>query len=397
MARPRKARFFDGVELARNLYADPKKRPAYWLYVRKDGTKKTFQAVDVETANKIAAHNNGLADSHVASPGKASTKGTLAAYIDDFIAWREHTSPALAEKASWKSNRIHHLRKFCAEMSKGLNTLSRQDIMFWWDTLTPHQQKARHAEFRRFFNYLMGRELLPKMQYNPFTTSDDRPRLYKAATPPRKSQRLTVPAFWTVYNAAGHLGFECLQVAMGISLTTFMREGDICSLKLSDNLEDNLLKKVIGKSLSQVGEAKASRLQWNVGSYDLLRQLLQKARESSFKNGACPYVISHTPKVKRVGNTKDHYAQVTPRRLCEMFDEARAYAGFAGDNPPVFHGVRSLANAIALEAGFGREQIQQVNAHKSIDTQLIYQDGHALPFDNAQVQFTASQIGGSFA
>jgi len=396
MARPKKPRYFDGIQLVDNLYTDPKKRPAYWLYVRRDGSKKTFQAADVETANKIAAHNNSMADNHVSPAVRQTTKGTMAAYVGDFIAWRELTSPDLVSKSSWCNNRMHHLTRFCEALPKSLTTLERQDIMLWWDTLTPHQQKARHAEFRRFFNYLMGRDLLPKMAYNPFTTNDDRPRLYTAATPKRKSQRLTLTMFWSIYNAAGVLGYECLQIAMGLSLTTFMRESDICSLKLSDNMEDNLLKKVIGKSLSRFGEAKASRLQWNVGSYDLLRQLLQKAREASLKNGACPYVISHTPKVKRIGKTKDHYAQVAPRRLVEMFAESRIYAGFTGDNPPVFHGVRSLANKLALDAGFNREQIQHVNAHKSIDTQLIYQDGHQLPFDDVHIQFTADQIGGTF-
>jgi len=396
MARPRKARFYNGVELAKNLYTDPKKRPTYWLYIRQDGSKKTFQAATVESANVLAEHNNVMAATHVSSPKKSHSKNTVALYAAEFIVWREQTSPDLVEKSSWKNNRVHHLINLGKYFTKGLTSLDRNDIMIWWDTLTPHQQKSRHAEFRRFFNYLMGRDLVPKMQYNPFTTNDDRPRLYRASIPKRKSQRLTLTSFWTVYQAAGHLGFECLQIAMGMSLTTFMREGDICSLKLSDNLEDNLLKKVIGKSLAQSGEAKASRLQWNVGSYDLLRQLLHKARKSSLRNGACPYVISHTPTVRRVGKTKEHYAQVTPRRLVEMFDESRTFAGFTGENPPVFHGVRSLANAIAFEAGYGREQIQQVNAHKSIDTQLIYQDGHSLPFDNVQVEFTASQIGGSF-
>ena len=69
------------------------------------------------------------------------------------------------------------------------------------------------------------------------------------------------------------LGYEGLQIAMGISLTTFMRETDILTLKLSDDLEDDLLRKVIGKSLAQVGEAKAERLQWNIKDYDLLRSV----------------------------------------------------------------------------------------------------------------------------
>ena len=43
------------------------------------------------------------------------------------------------------------------------------------------------------------------------------------------------------------------------------------------------------------------------------------------------------------------------------------------------------------------EAIQKNNAHKSVDTQLIYQEGHNLPFDDAPIQFTADQIGGGLS
>ena len=64
------------------------------------------------------------------------------------------------------------------------------------------------------------------------------------------------------------------------------------------------------------------------------------------------------------------------------------------ENPPTFHTVRSLANSLAKKAEESKEAIQKNNAHKSVDTQLIYQEGHDLPFDDAPIQFTAEQIGG---
>jgi len=60
------------------------------------------------------------------------------------------------------------------------------------------------------------------------------------------------------------------------------------------------------------------------------------------------------------------------------------------------HTVRSLANSIAKDAECHPDQIKQANAHKSLDTQLIYQEGHNLPFETVQIQFTAEQIGGDF-
>jgi integrase len=242
----------------------------------------------------------------------------------------------------------------------------------------------------------MGRSLLNKLEYNPFTTADDKPRLYVRSQPKRQSQRLTRDSFWKIYNAAGELDYPCLQIAMGISLTTFMREADICGLLLSDNVEGDLLKKVIGKSKNQKGDAKAARLAWDVGNYDLLRQLLHRARELSMINRRCPYVISHWPKQKRLGKGKTHYAQVTPRRLITMFAEARELAGFTGDNPPVFHGVKSLAIKLATDAGYKRKTIQHASAHSSDKVQDVYLEGHDLPFDDVEIVFSASEIGGEF-
>jgi hypothetical protein len=94
---------------------------------------------------------------------------------------------------------------------------------------------------------------------------------------------------------------------------------------------------------------------------------------------------------------KDHICQVTPRRLIQMMENSRDLAGYAGmENPPTFHTVRSLANSLAKKAEESKEAIQKNNAHKSVNTQLIYQEGHDLPFDDAPIQFTAEQIGGDF-
>ena len=80
-----------------------------------------------------------------------------------------------------------------------------------------------------------------------------------------------------------------------------------------------------------------------------------------------------------------------------MMEEERDLAGFASiENPPSFHTVRSLTISLAKKAKESKEAIQKNNIHKSVDTQLIYQEGHDLPFDYAPIQFTPEQIGGDF-
>lgn len=395
MARPKKTRYVNGVKLEDNLYPDNRGRSCYWRYKRPDGTFRHFTAETVDAANYIARYNNERRDSHSPAKPAGNKLGTLAHYVDDFISYRETQSPDLTTKRSWH-NRCYSLRQFTRTMTKQIAYLERSDVQDWWDTLSHHQQKARHAEFRKFFNYLMGRGLLPRMDYNPFTTADDRPRLYTRSQPARRAKRLTREGFWAIYRSAGELGYECLQIAMGISLLTFMREGDICDLRLDEDIEDNLMKRVIGKSENQKGSAKASRLKWDLGNYRLLRKLIQRARELSLQNRRCPFVISHWPKQRRLGKTKTHLAQVTPRRLIAMFDESRKRAGFTGDDAPGFHHVRSLADKLAADAGYNIKVIQHAMAHSSEEMTRLYQDGHELPYEPVEIAFTEEQIGGSF-
>ena len=66
-----------------------------------------------------------------------------------------------------------------------------------------------------------------------------------------------------------------------------------------------------------------------------------------------------------------------------MMKKLRDLAGYAGmENPPTFHTVRSLANSLAKKVEESKEAIQKNHAHKSVDTQLIFQERHDLPFDD---------------
>ena len=56
--RPKKPRFLDGVQLADNLYPDPRKRPGFYRYCRPDGSMRTFQAPTVLEANASAEAAN---------------------------------------------------------------------------------------------------------------------------------------------------------------------------------------------------------------------------------------------------------------------------------------------------------------------------------------------------
>lgn len=391
MVRPRK----DDLDVP-NLYRDPRGREGYYRYRRPDGTFKTFQAESDEQAQEWAADTN--ATRHVPREQRELLRTELAFHVPRYIAYREREDQGLEEKDSW-SNRCGALRAFGAYFQGvPITEITWPHIHTWWLTLTYHQKKLRHAEFRRFFNWLMGQGLCKQLPYNPFTTRDDLTRLLVTGKPEKKRKRLTRDEFWAIYDAAEN--YPALQIAMGISLLTFMREGDICTLKWSENVEEDLLKRVIGKSLQQRGTASAARLQWDVGNYGLLKKLLQRAREDAMKNYRCPFVISHTPKIKKTGKTKEHGCQVTARRIVEWFSECRDATGLfenLGDRtPPTFHEVRSLASKLAKDAGYSMEQIRVAMAHGDIATTKHYQDEHELPFDEAGIVLGANVVGREF-
>ncbi|WP_444926808.1 hypothetical protein ACJJI4_01450 [Microbulbifer sp. TRSA002] len=143
--------------------------------------------------------------------------------------WQEENDPRLPSKASWR-NRCNALKRFGEDFEvTSIHKAKLTDLRKWRESLTYHQQHARRAEFNKFSNCLMA-EGLSKLESNPFTTSDDRPCLLEKGKLSKKHQRLTLESYWTIYEKAEELGYEALQVAMGISRITTMRRADICEL-----------------------------------------------------------------------------------------------------------------------------------------------------------------------
>ncbi|MCS5595098.1 MAG: hypothetical protein NZ730_11225, partial [Porticoccaceae bacterium] len=69
----------------------------------------------------------------------------------------------------------------------------------------------------KLFNWLMGKNLVPKLDFNPFTNSDDVPALISKSKPKKKRNVCNQERFDIARKAAGKLGYECLQIAMDIS------------------------------------------------------------------------------------------------------------------------------------------------------------------------------------
>ncbi|WP_444891236.1 tyrosine-type recombinase/integrase [Microbulbifer sp. DLAB2-AA] len=400
MARPKKPRMVGDTLLPDNLYPDSRGRENYWRYRRPDLTDKVFSA-SLEEAIRMAEQANAQRGMKVErKPAKAPDRASFAYHAARYIDWRVENDPRLSNKSSWR-NRCNALKRFGEEFEViPIHKAKLADLRKWWESLTYHQQHARRSEFNKFFNFLMA-EGLYKLESNPFTTADDRPRLLEKGKPTKKRQRLTLEAYWTIYEKAGELGYEALQVAMGISMLTTMRRSDICELNFEKHLQGDHLRKTINKSEAQRDSLAASHLSFNLKTHQQLNKLINRARELSLRNYRCPYILSHTPKQRRTGKTKEHVCQVSPDRLSDMFTEVRNATGLyiglpKNHTPPSFHEVRSLASDRFKRMGYDVKSVQQLMAHTDERVTQSYQAGHGIDYEEISIYLDEQAIGREF-
>lgn len=387
----------NGVQYADNLYPDAKKRPGYYRYRRRDGSFKLFQAASIEEANAAAIEANALRDTEMLPDRCRPARDTLAFHVAEFIAYMEKLNPKLKGPpiryrgktiykgtTNWRNNQ--YLFKAMAAHFTYLSDIGLQTLQLWWDGRTHFQQKQGLAPYRRLFNYLLARDLLAKIDFNPFTLDDSKVRLLVKLPEGKKRPPLSQLDYKKIHKAAGELKYEALQIAMGISLYTSLRQGDVCTLRFDRHVFDGELRVVVAKSEAQRGAMRAARYSWKLTEHPKLKRLIDRARELSLQNKRCPFVVSHTPERRVWNEDKEHICQVLGNRLSRMFAEAREHAfpdaTFDKENPgPSFHEVRGLSSTLYKLAGYTNEQIQHLMAHEDIDTTKGYQDLESLPFE----------------
>lgn len=385
-----KIRFTDcGLELPENLYADPRGRPNVWRYKGPDGRFKQL-IQPAEKAIKIAAEANRIRAESGRQPG------SFHFYREKYIAHREHGDPSLIDKPSW-ANRKRLLSNFCEEFKDVKPADARyKTFKHWWEGLTYDQQHNRRSEFSRFFQWMIAEDAV---YLNPFTTADDKPRLFEKGKPKKVRLPMTPEAFWKIYAAAGELGLESVQLFMGYALITDLRESDILKLRLDEHVLSDRLRVVIGKSVEQRGQAQASHHCWTFSKHPLVHSLVKRSRELSIRHQRCPFLVSHKHQARRKSETKEHPYQLLPRHLITLFGAARDHSGVyrgipEGRAPATIHEIRGLSLHIAQEAGHDIEELQHLAAHTNVRVTKTYMAEHKPTYKEVGVVFTDKMIGG---
>jgi integrase len=405
-----KIRIVDGLQLPDNLYTTPRKEAGKWRYKRPDGSFYTFAAntVDaIEAAKGLNAQfSAGAKFAPIANPQYGRL--TIRRHVEDFILEREKREPSLKSKTSW-SNRQAYLRQFAAlNAGRSVSQLTLLDIQSWWDQLTGNAQRSRKAEFRRFFNHLIARSLCPKLDANPFSSSDAAPHVEMSARPAKQRLRLSLENFWKIYAKADELNYDFVQIAMGIALVTTMRRGDICDLTWESNIAGSLLRKQINKSHAQLsenyeftgGKAAPANLSWNMDQHHLLRKLINRGRELAMKNSRCTHVLSHKFEKRYKSGLRQHHYQILPDYLTRAFAEVRdatgLYEGIPTAARPGLHEVRALSSDLYRRAGYTTADIQQLMAHTEEKITEGYLAGHETQWTEIGLVMPAEVMGGEF-
>ena len=386
----------DGYLLPDNLYQD---EPGVFRYIRPDGTKKIIRSEDTELVIKRATEANRIGE--VQRKATIEHRDSIIRHVEMYIPYRESLAPKLKQKESWKSYQSY-LRQFAKIFSNTpVNRLDLITIQKWWDQLTPHAQRSRRAEFNKFFNFLMMKEAVPRLKGNPFSTSDDRPRVLLKPLGDKVTHRMNINEFWEIYAAAADCGYEFVQIGMAISFLTTLRRGDILRLTFQDNIIDNHLRVKVSKSHEKAVKGQGSNISLDLSVHTELNKVINRARELSLKNRRCPHLISHSfDKYHKLSGNRIHANQVLPRYFTDAFVYARDLAGVQKDLPKThrcgFHEIRSLSSYYLKKSGHDIESIQMLMAHTDPSMTKHYQDGHETDWHESEITIKDEIIGGSF-
>jgi integrase len=260
----------------------------------------------------------------------------------------------MAHRSRWAGYKWQ-LLKFAREMDAVClpGEVTNADFLDHWDSLTYWQQDNLKPELSKFIHWLILTDRI-NVRHNPV------PMLEKKEKPFKVRGRLTLEVYKAVLDYAFEKQWFNLYIACQISFMTSLRRGDIAKMKWAD-IDNDVLRVTVSKSLKSRGEVKAARLMWDLNKHQDLKTLLDDA--------------------KRLMPGEYVTGGVQGAQLTRRFKLA-VRAVFDGDPmvSPTFHEIRALSAHLMAESGVLKDDIQNVLAHTDAETTDIYLGGHAVEY-----------------
>lgn len=241
------------------------------------------------------------------------------------------------------------------------------------------EQSKLKTILMRFFKYAKSTGIHPSHLPNPVDN------LYTDPVPPKQRQRMTLGQYRAIYAESP----EWLRILMTLALHLALRRVDLVNLRFEDVVGDRIVSS-IRKTDTQAREIEATSVDFPV--HPDVRRAIAIARESSLKNGRCPFIVHRTPErqTRRAAEALEqkrmqHPAQVLPQYASKAFNKARdvakqksnVFEGLTIRELPSLHEVRALSSHLYSKAGYDVEKVKDLMAHTDPDMTRAYQKGHA--------------------
>lgn len=186
----------------------------------------------------------------------------------------------------------------------------------------------------------------------------------------RKRERLILEMYRQIHTAAP----LWLQNAMDLSLLSLQRREDIVAAQFA-HVRDGVWRVVPQKTEN------SSQARLEIVLTPDLQAIVDRCRDQVVS----PYLVHRLPeKQKPRGQqaaARAHPTQVLPEQLTREFASIRDRLELGGEHPPTFHEIRSLGAALLMsEAGWTKQQVQELLAHQEVSTTEIYLEDHDLPW-----------------
>jgi len=181
----------------------------------------------------------------------------------------------------------------------------------------------------------------------------------------RKRKRWTLDQYKAVYAIAE----PWLQVAMDFAVTSLQRREDLVNVRKKEDFVDGRMLVMQRKT--------GTRIAIKVGGG--LGEVVARAK---VLYPCCPFVIGRRPDKSRIGikKPKAHPFQVNAdyltKAVAKVIDKSNAFDGWADEEKPSLHELRSFGAYLYQEAGYPKKYIQALLGHADAKMTEHYLDGH---------------------
>lgn len=195
-------------------------------------------------------------------------------------------------------------------------------------------------------------------------------RVIKRDQDETKRAPLTLEMYKAIYQHAR----PAIRNAMELSLNILQRRGDIQRLRF-DSKSDGHYRVIISKTKKHGKDAYIEipadlPVAFSAAGAKKLDDLVRNCRDEF----VCPFMVHEAPQRRKESKEKDHSMQLSPGQISKGFAQAREEAGIIMENPPTFHELLALGQALREQQGWELKDIKKLRGHRKESTTKRYQE-----------------------